>query len=179
MNRFRIIAAARNNEELKYAIKSDVEIIFMLSVNINDIKNQADAVHKSGKKFFVHMDLAEGIGKDAYGVKFAKEQGADGIISTRSNIIKMAKKEGLHTVQRLFAVDSQSVDTIIETASSSKPDMIEIMPGVLPKVVKRLKNELDMPLIAGGLIDSYNEIDELLSAGATAISTGKKEFWNK
>ena len=91
MNRFRIIAAARNNEELKYAIKSNVEIIFMLSVNINDIKNQADAVHKSGKKFFVHMDLAEGIGKDAYGVRFAKEQGADGIISTRSNIIKIAK----------------------------------------------------------------------------------------
>lgn len=178
MNKNRIIAAVRNEEELKFAAESKADMIFMLNVNIMNLNYLSEIAHKSGKKFFIHLDLAEGIGKDAYGIKFAKNNGADGIISTRSNIIKLAKKEGLYTVQRLFALDSQSIETIIDTATSSKPDMVEIMPGILPKVVKRLKSELKMPIVAGGLIDSTEEITELLSSGATAISTGKKEFWN-
>jgi hypothetical protein len=42
------------------------------------------------------------------------EMGVDGIISTRTNIIKFARQEGLTTVQRFFIVDSHSVDTTVE-----------------------------------------------------------------
>jgi glycerol uptake operon antiterminator len=56
--------------------------------------------------------------------------------------------------------------------------MVEIMPGILPKVIKRLKAQLNMPIVAGGLIDSVDEVTELISSGASAVSTGKKEFWN-
>ena len=173
----RIIAAARSDEELLSAIKSKADIIFMLAPNIADINRQASDVHKSGKKLFIHLDLAEGIGKDEAGIRFAKEQGVDGLISTRTNIIKLAKKEKLFTVQRFFAVDSQSVATVIESAKASKADMIEIMPGIVPKVIKHLKGELDMPIVAGGLIETAEEIKEALKCGATAISTGKQEFW--
>ena len=136
-------------------------------------------MHKAGKKLFIHLDLAEGIGKDEHGILFAKEQGVDGIISTRINIIKMAKKAGVFTVQRFFIVDSHSVETTIESAKSSKADMIEIMPGTISKVVKSLKKELTMPIVAGGLIESWEEIDEAIACGATAISVGKKEFWEQ
>lgn len=179
MNKFKIIAAARSNEELLIASKSKVNIIFMLSPNISDIKMQTELVHSDGKKIFIHLDLAEGIGKDEYGIKFAKEQGVDGIISTRTNIIKMAKKEGLFTVQRFFLVDSQSVATTIETAKMSKADMIEIMPGILSKIIKKLKDELKTPIVAGGLIETKEEINEAISCGAAAISTGKQDFWGK
>ena len=177
MNKAKIFAAVRGKEELASAINSNVEVIFMLAPNIADIKNQADAVHKAGKKLFIHLDLAEGIGKDEYGILFAKEQGVDGIISTRINIIKLAKKAGIFTVQRFFIVDSHSVETTIESAKSSKADMIEIMPGTISKVIKNLKKELSMPIVAGGLIESWEEVDEAISCGATAISVGKKEFW--
>lgn len=177
MNKLRVIAAVRSESELLAAAKSDVETIFMLAANIADLKGQAELVHKAGKKLFIHLDLAEGIGKDEYGIRYAKEQGADGIISTRTNIIKLAKREGMFTVQRFFVLDSHSVDTIVETAGMSKADMIEIMPGVVTKVIKRLKNELDMPIVAGGLIETSDEIDEAISAGAAAISTGKSKFW--
>ncbi len=177
MGNMRIIAAVRSDKELKEAVSSSVEIIFMLAPNIEDIKEQAVLVHKAGKKLFVHLDLAEGIGKDEYGIRFVKNQGVDGIISTRTNIIKLAKKEGVFTVQRFFIVDSHSVETTMETAKASKADMIEIMPGVVPKVIKMLKNELDVMVVAGGLIDSKDEIELAISAGATAISTGKQEFW--
>lgn len=177
MEKMRIIAAARSDEELMAAVKSKAEMIFMLSPNIEDLKRQTDAVHKSGKKMFIHLDLAEGIGKDEYGIRYAKSQGVDGIISTRTNIIKLAKKEDLFTVQRFFIVDSQSVSTAIETSRSSKADMIEVMPGTVTKVIKKLKKELEIPIVAGGLIETGEEIVKAISAGATAISTGKKEFW--
>lgn len=177
MENLRIIAAVRSSEELNLAVKSKVEIIFMLAPNIASLKEQADSVHKAGKKLFIHLDLAEGIGKDEYGILFAKEQGADGIISTRTNIIKLAKKAGMFTVQRFFIVDSHSIDTTIESLKSSKPDMIEIMPGIIPKVIKRLKKDLDMPIVAGGLIETQDEIKEAISCGAKAISIGKREFW--
>ena len=177
MNKFKIIAAARSDEELLIASKSKVDIIFMLSPNISDIKKQTELVHSAGKKIFIHLDLAEGIGKDEYGIRFVKEQGIDGIISTRTNIIKMAKKEGLFTVQRFFLVDSQSVATTIESAKTSKADMVEIMPGTISKIINRLKEELKTPIVAGGLIETKEEINEAISCGATAISTGKQEFW--
>ena len=55
--------------------------------------------------------------------------------------------------------------------------MIEIMPGTLSKIISRLKDELKTPIVAGGLIETKEEINEALSCGATAISTGKQEFW--
>lgn len=173
-----IIAATRNNEEFERALNSKVNIIFMLTSNIIDIKKQAQSAHKSGKKIFIHLDFAEGIGKDEYGIRFAKEQGVDGIISTRANIIKLAKKENMFALQRFFIVDSQSINTTVETLKSSKANMIEIMPGNNPKAVKMLKDKVDVPIIAGGLIETEEETKEIIKSGAFAVSTGAQELWN-
>lgn len=177
MIKMKIIAAVRSNDEFLIALDSKVDIIFMLSPNIADINEQANLSHKAGKKMFIHLDLAEGIGKDVHGIRFAKEQGVDGIISTRTNIIKNAKRENMFTIQRFFAVDSQSVYTAIDAAKSSNADMIEIMPGTMTKVIKTLKKELDIPVVAGGLIETKEEIEDAIFCGAIAVSTGKKEFW--
>lgn len=174
----KIIAAVRNSEELEMAVKSSVKMIFMLAPNIAEIKNQAELAHSADKRFFIHIDLAEGIGKDEYGIAYAKKQGVDGIISTRTNMIKMAKKAGVCTVQRFFIVDSRSVETSVEAAKNSKADMIEIMPGIVSKVISRIRTELSVPVVAGGLIETYDEINDAFACGASAISIGKKEFWD-
>ena len=178
MEKINIIAATRNSKEFHNALTSKVDIIFMLTPNIADIKKQAESAHEAQKKFFIHLDFAEGIGKDEYGIRFAKEQGVDGIISTRANIIKLAKKEGLFALQRFFIVDSQSINTTIETLKSSKASMIEVMPGNNPKAVKRLREKLDIPIIAGGLIETAEETMEIIKNGASAVSTGAEELWN-
>ena len=173
----KIIAAVRSEEELSYAICSGAEIVFMLSSNIEDLKGQTERTHEAGKKLFIHLDLAEGIGKDEYGIRFVRSLGIDGIISTRANIIKLAKKHGLFTVQRFFIVDSHSVETTVESAKKSGADMIEIMPGTVCKVIRRLKNELDMPIVAGGLIETGEEISEAFEAGVSAVSSSRREMW--
>ena len=59
-----------------------------------------------------------------------------------------------------------------------KQSAIEIMPGVITKLLKRLHNEFpDLPIICGGLIDDKNEIIDALKHGAMAVSTSKKELW--
>lgn len=172
-----IIAAVRDNEQLARAARSDAHIIFMLAPNIAELGAYIELAHNANKKIYIHLDLAEGIGKDEYGIRYVKEQGVDGIISTRTSIIRLARKVGISTVQRFFIVDSQSIETTIESAKSGKADMIEIMPGIVSKVIKRLRGELDMPIVAGGLLETREEIEEAFECGVAAVSTGKPELW--
>lgn len=172
-----IIAAVRNEQEMEAAIASRVKLIFCLNPNILTLNQTVRAVHAAGKKIFLHIDLAEGVGKDKAGLVYVKNAGVDGVISTRVNIIKFAKEVGLFTVQRFFIVDSHSVDTTVESIKSSKADMIEIMPGIVTKVIADLKARLNVPIIAGGLIESRKEIEEAAHSGASAVSTSKQELW--
>lgn len=173
----KVIAAVRSREELLCAAASSVKVVFHLSPDILTLKEDVEALHNAGKKFFLHLDLADGIGRDRSGIEYIKRLGVDGIISTRTGIIKYARDLGVFTVQRFFIVDSQSICTTIETLKSSKAHMIEIMPGTIPKVIKKLKEEIDTPIVAGGLIESREEIEEAIACGAKAISVGKREFW--
>jgi glycerol uptake operon antiterminator len=173
----RIIAAVRAEKDFKAALLSDANLLFDLSPDINTLYQKAKSAHKHGKKLYIHIDLAVGIGKDREAIEFIKKFEVDGIISTRVNIIKYAREAGFNTVQRFFAVDSQSVETTVESIKASKPDMIEIMPGVIPKVISLLKSRVDMPIIAGGLISTEDEAKTAIESGAWAVSTGKTDLW--
>lgn len=170
-----VIAAVQNNA-LHKALESPVEIIFNLKVSLLEIEEAIKKVHSAGKKIFIHIDLADGIGKDKAGIQYLAQMGVDGIISTRSQLIRCANEAGLVTVQRFFALDSKGVDSIGDMLETAKPDLIEIMPGISSKVIKRFVT-CGIPIIAGGLIETKQEVTEALTNGAEAISTGKQELW--
>lgn len=174
----KIIPAIRTDDEFSKAILTDSELIFDLSPDLFTLKSKVEAAHVAGKKLYIHFDLANGIGKDKSGMLYVKASGVDGIISTRVNVIKMARELELFTVQRFFIVDSHSIDTTIDSVKTAKPDMIEVMPGIIPKVIENLRQKLSQPIIAGGLIETENEIELILKSGATAISTGSNMLWN-
>ena len=173
-----IIAAVKSREDLEAAVCSEVQAIFLLSSNIIDIEQLSDLAHKNGKILFIHMDFVDGLSKDTAGVRYLSTKGIDGIISTRSNIIAAAHDAGIFSVQRFFMIDSRSVDTALDTLKQSKADMIEIMPALAYKSITKIKNSIQIPIIAGGLIESRDEIYKALGAGASMISTGKQELWN-
>ena len=172
-----VIAAVRSHAEFEYALNSQVKVIFCLSSSILDVVSMALSAKRAGKKLFIHMDLCDGVGKDRAGVEFLKNAGVFWIISTRVNIIKYAREAGLKTVQRFFIVDSHSVDTTLEGLKSGKPDMMELMPGVVTKIIKRLGGKTDVPIIAGGFIETEEDVSEAISAGAYAVSSGRKSLW--
>lgn len=173
-----IIAAVKSDDALKRAVSSGVRMIFDLLPSIETAAERAALCSVSGKDFFIHIDLAEGIGKDRAGLKFLKKCGVTGIISTRASLIKAAKEIGLKTVQRFFIIDSQSIKTA-QTSLGVCPDMIEIMPGLIAGVISEISEFTSIPVIAGGLIKSRADVENAVRAGAFAVSTTKEELWQQ
>lgn len=173
-----IIAAIRDEKDLEGVLDSQVTTIFLLHANIFNIKSLVEKTRSHGKNVFIHIDFLEGIGKDNTAIDYIKEVICpDGIISTRSNQVRYAKEIGMFTIQRFFLIDSQSYDTTIKAVQLVQPDMIEVMPALMPKVIQKICRQLNKPVIAGGLIETKEDMIEILNAGAIGVSTGKKDLW--
>ena len=172
-----IIAAIRTEEDFNIAISSDIETVFLLSVELSQVPQYVKAAHENSKLLFVHVDFVNGLSNDAHGVKYLASMGIDGIISTRSNVISAAHECGIMSVQRFFMIDSRSVDTALETLLSSKASMIEVMPGIAYKAISKIKKHIKIPIIAGGLINSRDECFRALNECASMISTGERSLW--
>ena len=170
------VIAAVGDDKWQQAVASPAQVIFYMSANLLTIAGRVQQAHDAGKYILVHLDLAEGIGKDRTGIRFLAQCGADGILSTKGPLIRHAREQGLFAVQRFFAVDSAGAEGAGDIFRSTNPNLMEIMPGVVTKVIKTCADS-GIPVIAGGLLQTKAEVTEALSAGATAISTGSPELW--
>ena len=50
------------------------------------------------------------------------------------------------------------------------------MPGVIGKAIRRF-SDCGIPIIAGGLVETKQEVTEAISCGAAAVSTGREDLW--
>lgn len=173
-----VIASVYTEQELQVAIDSDANIIFLLTGSIFNLKTMVEQVTQSGKHVFLHMDFIEGIASDRSGIAYvANVFKPTGILSTRSNLIRLAKESKLMTIQRIFLIDNNAITKGIKAIEQSMPDAVEIMPGLMPRIIGQLTNMTPLPIIAGGLIGNFKEIDDALEAGALAVSVGTSELW--
>lgn len=185
MNRMRkeledcpIIAAVKEDEGLEACLESESSIIFVLYGDICNIGQIVDRIKSSGKMAVVHMDLIQGLSGKEVAVDFLKRNTkADGIITTRPGMIRKAKAEGFFTVLRFFVIDSMAYENIQKQSAIAAPDVIEILPGLMPKVIRRIRKNVRCPVIAGGLISEKEDIMGALEAGAVAISTTNQRVW--
>lgn len=174
-----IIGALRDTDQIDELIKSSVGVVFILSGNLLNIKDISDNIRLSGKKVCIHVDLIEGLGKDHAAIDYMqKEIKPDGIITTKVSLAKYAKQIGLFTIQRLFIIDSQSLVTGIKNVNETMPDAVEVLPGIASKLIRRLRGKINVPVIAGGLVSTKEDIIDSLSEGAVAVSTSSRELWN-
>ena len=174
-----IIAAIHNVNDLNLAIDTDCEIIFLLTGNIFNLKDVVEKIKQRGKEVYIHIDLLEGFSRDLVALKYIHENiRPTGIITTKSNLIKIAKEMNMFTIQRLFILDSMALETGINSIHMAKPDAVEILPGIMPKIIKKVYNTTNIPVIAGGLIQDKEDVIESLKAGAIGISSSSKDIWN-
>ncbi|MDD2414098.1 MAG: glycerol-3-phosphate responsive antiterminator [Eubacteriaceae bacterium] len=175
-----IIAAVRNPRDIYDAVASPCQIIFLLTGNIYNLKQMVDYINASGKHAFVHLDLVKGYAQDHYFIKYLKEEiKPTGVISTRNSLISRAKQEGLMTIQRLFLLDSSAMDVTITSARKIKPDAVEILPGLVPKLIHKVRDELTLPIITGGFIETGEEVRSCIDAGSISSSTSHKPLWDE
>lgn len=175
-----IIAAVKDAENLDAALESDSKIIFFLSGSIFNLKQIVQKAKNKNKMIFIHVDLLDGFSKDATALKYICEEICpDGIISTKNNILKTAKAMGFLTVQRVFIIDSLSIETAVKSSHMINPDAIEILPGIMPKITKKISETSAVPLIVGGLIRENNEVEEAINSGALGVSTTSQIIWGR
>lgn len=166
------IHAITSKQQEERCLLSDVNTVFLLNGNMHALPDQVFSYQKKGKVVFVHVDLVSGIETHtADGMRYIAEVIApDGIISTRSQSIIQAKKVGLKTVQRVFLIDTHAMEKAIQTVNKIKPDAVEAMPGLMPRVIQELVGMTSVPIVAGGLFKTRAEMDLALKAGAVAVS---------
>lgn len=90
--------------------------------------------------------------------------------------MKRAKELGLIAGVRSFVVDSMALSGAVSHLTSTKPDFLEIMPGLVYSVISELA-KYNIPIVAGGLIKTRDEILSALNAGASAISSTSPQTW--
>ena len=79
------------------------------------------------------------------------------------------------TIQRFFLFDSLSFENVLR--QNSNADAVDLLPGTMPRVLSRLAEKVQQPIIASGLLADKQDIMAALSAGAHAISTTSTELW--
>lgn len=184
MKRFRdvlednpIVAAVKDEKQLDKALQADVQVIFVLFGNILSVSDISEKIVNSNKIGIIHVDLVEGLANKEVSLKFLKKSTKfHGIISTKPQIIRSAKNLGFIAVQRVFILDSLSKENI-KSHLVQECDAVEMLPGLLSKVITELSSVVKKPLIAGGLISDKEDVLEALKAGATCISTTKEDIW--
>ena len=175
-----VIAAVKDEEGLDKSLKTDCRIIFILYGNICSLTTIVERIKNRDKLAIVHADLVQGLSAKTEAIDYVKNNTkADGILSTKGNLVKHAADIGLIGILRNFIIDSMAMENVKKQVELAHPDMIEIMPGIMPEIIEKLKNEIKLPLIAGGLISDKKDVIAALSAGADAVSTTKEELWNE
>lgn len=175
-----VIAGLRDASAVRLALAKGMQVFFILGGTILELDEVVSAIKATdGTIAFVHIDLIPGLGKDQAAVEYLAERvPLDGVVTTRSHLIRAAKDAGLMAIQRLFALDSEAVRTGLNILRSSEPDAVEILPAlVLPYLGDRLPVNSMPPIIAGGLVETVAELEAVLDSPAVAVSTSRVELW--
>jgi glycerol uptake operon antiterminator len=174
----KILPASSNMKEFEQFLESPFEIGVMLEVHIAQLKNIHAMAKRYGKKMIYHVDMIQGLKSDDFSTEYiCQEYKPYGLISTKSSVILKAKQKGVIAVQRVFLIDSHALEKSYKLIEKTRPDYIEVLPGAMPWMIKEVKDRVNIPIFAGGLIRTHEEVKNALDAGASAITTSKRDLW--
>ncbi|WP_028608723.1 glycerol-3-phosphate responsive antiterminator [Paenibacillus harenae] len=176
----RMIASIKEPKHIEtaLALRNQLSGVFLLTGHIGVLKGYVDVFKEHQIPVFLHLEKIGGLNTDIYGLDYlAKVIKPAGIISTKTNVVKTAKKMGLITIQRFFLVDTEGLDNIAKSLCQTEPDIIEVMPARIPEMIGMVKAFTSLPIITGGLLFDESQAQECLRNGAAAISSSKPELW--
>ncbi|MBD7937282.1 MULTISPECIES: glycerol-3-phosphate responsive antiterminator [Cytobacillus] len=175
-----VIPSIRQLKYLDDALKSQSPFILLSDVHIGNLGQLTKRCHEHNKKVLVHIDLVEGLTKDAKGVKWLKDLfKVDGVISPNQRVLQQARKIGLIAIYRIFLLDSRSFEQSLSALNGSQFDAVEVLPGPFAtQYIKRIREVLPhKPLLAGGFIDQKEQLDSVFAAGFLAVTTSQPSLW--
>lgn len=173
-----IIPAVRTIREFETLVGKPFRYIILLDSHVAQLQSLIKLARENKKKLILHADLVAGLKPNEAGAQFlCQVVKPDGIISTHSPVVQIAKKHGVLAIQRIFLLDSHSLETSYRVIANSQPDYIEVLPGVLPSVIREIEQRTNLPILAGGFIRTREDIESVFQAGGTAVTTSHAELW--
>ena len=148
--------------------------------------SEPGAVQQTGANAFLSKEVEAAFEQLGVPVREGKEVAvdfirntteADGIISTRQSFIRRAKELGLAAILRVFLLDSIALESL-DKIPANLPDCLDLLPGTMPKILRRVCATAKVPVLTGGLIADKEDVLAALEAGVTAISTTNQAVWD-
>jgi glycerol uptake operon antiterminator len=112
-------------------------------------------------------------------VSYLAHRHVQGVISTHPEPLRAARDFGLFAIKRTFLLDSAALDSALRSLDQFEPDALEILPAVAaPYIVGRIRQLYpSLPVIAGGLIKTLREIEDLVQQGVDSVSVSDSSLW--
>jgi glycerol uptake operon antiterminator len=174
-----IIPAVRAPEFVLRGASAPGKIVYFLFGNPEDIGEMADTVVAAGKVPIVNIDLAGGLARDQAAISFLAHRNVQGVISTHPEPLRAARDFGLFAIKRTFLLDSAALESALRSVDQFEPDALEVLPAMAaPHILEKLRRRYpELPVIAGGLITTLREIEDLVQNGVNAVSVSDPCLW--
>ncbi|MEW4372577.1 glycerol-3-phosphate responsive antiterminator [Paenibacillus kandeliae] len=174
-----ILPAAKTMKQFDHLLDSPYQYGVFLDTHIAQLKSIYRMANAHNKQMFLHADLVHGLKNDEYAAEYlCQEIKPYGIISTRGNVIMKAKQKGVIAIQRVFMLDTIALEKSYALLEKTQPDYIEVLPGVVPHMIKEVVERAGVPVFAGGLIRTVDDVERALQAGATAVTTSNQDLFH-
>jgi glycerol uptake operon antiterminator len=160
-----VLPAVKKMKDFEKVLATNYDYIVLLDIHIGQLHSLMQYAKTSNKKILLHADLIQGLKNDEYAAEFLCQTFKPaGLISTRGSILRIL-------------LDTIALETSYKLVEKVKPDFIEVLPGVVPHLINEVNEATGIPIIAGGLLRTREEVDQVLTAGAIAVTTSRKNLW--
>lgn len=172
-----IIPAIKSNAHLKDFLHSSYVYGVLLNFTLGEVIHIIPKIHAQNKRVLLHLELTRGLSNDEFGAIYAIQNlKIDGLISTKSSVIKLCKKRHVIGIFRLFLKDTMALEHTLNQVMAIKPSVIEVLP-VIPNYITMINQKCDSHIITGGLITEADHIDDAIAAGASSVTVSKRSLW--
>ncbi|MDO5672970.1 MAG: glycerol-3-phosphate responsive antiterminator [Actinomycetaceae bacterium] len=171
-----IIASAKDEAGLARALASECQTVFILYGSILTIGDIIGRVKATGRNAFINVDMVDGLSTRPAASKFIHYMTAvDGILSSKAPVVRAAREQGLLTVMRLFMIDSFAYDQMVDQVAASQAHAVEVLPGCIPRVITWIREDINLPIVAGGLVCDEADVHAAFDAGAAAVASSNAD----
>lgn len=155
--------------------------VLLKHCNLFEMNTMLEQAHKRGLAAYVHIDHVDGIHDDAAGLRYLAHQfHVAGITSNHPKTLALAKSFGLETIQRIFAADSTGLEMALESVDQSNTDLLDISPALaIPYIISSLSEPLPLPFIGSGLIQTTQQVQQILRANASGVAVARSALWRE
>jgi glycerol uptake operon antiterminator len=174
-----LLPAVRDLHSLNEALDLGYRQLLLERGSLLGLVGPLAAAARRGVAIFVNLDGVEGLAGDSAALAFlATDLEFSGVVSVKPHLLKDASRFRLRMVQRIHALDSTGLETGLASMPQPAPHAIAVAPALaMPQVIRTIRASTDVPVWGTGFVTTYPQAVEVLGAGASVVTSARREVW--